>query len=227
MSTISERIQQAQNRIQQATAEAKRPEGSVTLLAVSKTKPAEMVREAHQAGLSHFGENYLQDALDKMAQLADLPLTWHFIGPLQSNKTRPVAEHFHWVHSVDRDKIAQRLSDQRPAGMAPLNVCLQVNISAEQSKSGVTPEQLPALAELVEQLPGLNLRGLMAIPAASDDPAEQRQAFARLRALQQQLLVKHPGLTTLSMGMSNDLEAAIYEGSTMVRIGTALFGARD
>jgi len=201
-----------------------RDPADVGLLAVSKTQPAAAIREAFAAGLRDFGENYLQEALDKQAALADLALTWHFIGPIQSNKTKPIAEHFAWVHSVDRLKIAQRLSDQRPAGLPPLNVCLQVNVSGEASKSGCAPEDLQPLAQAVAGLPRLHLRGLMCIPAPSDDPAEQHAAFARLRALRDALGL---GLDTLSMGMSQDLEAAIAEGATWVRIGTALFGARD
>ncbi|PZQ36493.1 MAG: YggS family pyridoxal phosphate-dependent enzyme, partial [Ectopseudomonas oleovorans] len=196
----------------------------IGLLAVSKTKPAEAIREAHAAGLRDFGENYLQEALEKQTQLADLPLIWHFIGPIQSNKTRPIAEHFDWVHSVDRLKIAQRLSEQRPAHLPALNICLQVNISGEDSKSGCSPEELTALARAVVALPNLRLRGLMAIPEPTDDVAAQHAAFARLRQLRDELALN---LDTLSMGMSHDLEAAIAEGATWVRIGTALFGARD
>ncbi|MCP1724003.1 pyridoxal phosphate enzyme (YggS family) [Pseudomonas citronellolis] len=191
---------------------------------MSKTKPAADIREAHAAGLDDFGENYLQEALGKQVELADLALTWHFIGPIQSNKTRPIAEHFHWVHSVDRLKVAERLSAQRPAHLPPLNVCLQVNVSGEASKSGCAPEELPALARAVAALPNLKLRGLMAIPEPTEDVAAQRAAFARLREL---LTALNLGLDTLSMGMSHDLEAAIAEGATWVRIGTALFGARD
>jgi pyridoxal phosphate enzyme (YggS family) len=172
-----------------------------------------------------FGENYLQEALGKQAELTDLSLIWHFIGPIQSNKTKPIAEHFAWVHSVDRLKIAQRLSEQRPDHLPPLNICLQVNVSGEASKSGCSPEDLPALAAAVAQLPHLRLRGLMAIPEPTDDVAAQRQAFATVRALQNSLAIA--GLDTLSMGMSHDLEAAVAEGATWVRIGTALFGARD
>nr|MBF0682505.1 YggS family pyridoxal phosphate-dependent enzyme [Pseudomonas sp.] len=189
-----------------------------------KTQPAEALRESNAAGLAHFGENYLQEALEKQASLADLALTWHFIGPIQSNKTKAIAAHFDWVHSVDRLKIAQRLSEQRPAQLPPLNVCLQVNVSGEASKSGCAPDEVEALANAVAALPGLRLRGLMAIPEPSDDPAEQHAAFARLSQLQKQLDLE---LDTLSMGMSQDLEAAIAEGATWVRIGTALFGARD
>ncbi len=226
MSTIATQIAKVVTRIREAEQAAGRPLGSVGLLAVSKTQPADAIRQAHvAAGLRDFGENYLQEALDKQLQLADLPLSWHFIGPIQSNKTRPIAEHFDWVHSVDRLKIAERLSAQRPAQLPPLNVCLQVNVSLEPSKSGCSLEEAPALARAIAQLPNLRLRGLMAIPAPSDDPQQQRAAFARLRQLQQALSADL-ALDTLSMGMSQDLEAAIAEGATWVRIGTALFGAR-
>ena len=224
MSTIAENIAKVRERIREAEQACGRPSGSVALLAVSKTKPAADIREAHAAGLDDFGENYLQEALGKQVELADLALTWHFIGPIQSNKTRPIAEHFHWVHSVDRLKVAERLSAQRPAQLPPLNVCLQVNVSGEASKSGCAPEELPALARAVAALPNLKLRGLMAIPEPTEDVAAQRAAFARLREL---LTALNLGLDTLSMGMSHDLEAAIAEGATWVRIGTALFGARD
>ena len=224
MSTIAENIAKVRERIREAEQACGRPSGSVALLAVSKTKPAADIREAHAAGLDDFGENYLQEALGKQVELADLALTWHFIGPIQSNKTRPIAEHFHWVHSVDRLKVAERLSAQRPAHLPPLNVCPQVNVSGEASKSGCAPEELPALARAVAALPNLKLRGLMAIPEPTEDVAAQRAAFARLREL---LTALNLGLDTLSMGMSHDLEAAIAEGATWVRIGTALFGARD
>ncbi|MGE4406468.1 YggS family pyridoxal phosphate-dependent enzyme [Pseudomonas sp.] len=224
MSTIEKNIAKVAARIREAAQAVARDPADVGLLAVSKTQPAAAIREAFAAGLGDFGENYLQEALDKQAELADLALTWHFIGPIQSNKTKPIAEHFAWVHSVDRLKIAQRLSDQRPAGLPPLNVCLQVNVSGEASKSGCAPEELQPLAQAVAGLPRLHLRGLMCIPAPSADPAEQHAAFARLRALRDALGL---GLDTLSMGMSQDLEAAIAEGATWVRIGTALFGARD
>lgn len=224
MSTLAENIAQVRQRIAQAAGNAGRPVEAIGLLAVSKTHPAEAIREAHAAGLSDFGENYLQEALAKQQQLADLPLYWHFIGPIQSNKTKPIAEHFDWVHSVDRLKIAQRLSEQRPAHLPALNICLQVNISGEASKSGIAPEHLPALAAEVARLPRLRLRGLMAIPEATVEQERQQQAFARLRHLAEH--VPQP-LDTLSMGMSHDLEAAIAEGATWVRIGTALFGQRD
>lgn len=224
MSTIAENIAKVRVRIREAEQAKNRTPDSVQLLAVSKTKPAAAIREAFACGLADFGENYLQEALLKQSELADLPLTWHFIGPIQSNKTRPIAEHFDWVHSVDRLKVAQRLSEQRPANLPPLNVLLQVNVSGEDSKSGCSPAELPALAQAIAQLPHLKLRGLMAIPEPTEDVAVQHAAFARLRELMQALNL---GLDTLSMGMSHDLEAAIGEGATWVRIGTALFGARD
>ena len=224
MSTIANNIAKVAARIREAAQAAARNPDQVHLLAVSKTQPAEAIRQACQAGLHDFGENYLQEALEKQADLADLPLTWHFIGPIQSNKTKSIAEHFDWVHSVDRLKIAQRLSDQRPESLPPLNICLQVNVSGEASKSGCEPQDVPQLAQAIAALPRLRLRGLMAIPEPTDDPTEQRAAFARLRHLQAELQMD---LDTLSMGMSQDLEAAIAEGATWVRIGTALFGARD
>ncbi|MGP6430347.1 YggS family pyridoxal phosphate-dependent enzyme [Pseudomonas paraglycinae] len=224
MSTIADNIQLVSSRIQAAVKAAGRDENSVQLLAVSKTKPAQALREAYAAGLRDFGENYLQEALGKQLELADLPLIWHFIGPIQSNKTRSIAEHFAWVHSVDRLKIAQRLSEQRPADLPPLNICIQVNVSGEASKSGCTPQDLPALAQAISALPRLKLRGLMAIPEPTEDRAEQDAAFAAVQKLQASLDLP---LDTLSMGMSHDLESAIAQGATWVRIGTALFGARD
>jgi len=224
MSTIAENIAKVGARIREAAQASQRDCAAIGLLAVSKTQPAAAIRLAYAAGLRDFGENYLQEALEKQAELADLPLTWHFIGPIQSNKTRAIAEHFAWVHSVDRLKVAERLSAQRPSHLPPLNICLQVNVSGEPSKSGCSPHDLPALAQAVTQLPRLKLRGLMTIPQPTEDQAAQRAAFARLRELQERLNL---GLDTLSMGMSHDLEAAIAEGATWVRIGTALFGARD
>ncbi|WP_217476003.1 YggS family pyridoxal phosphate-dependent enzyme [Stutzerimonas stutzeri] len=223
MSTIANNIAKVAARIREAAQAAARNPDEVHLLAVSKTQPADAIRRASEAGLHDFGENYLQEALEKQAALSDLPLTWHFIGPIQSNKTKSIAEHFDWVHSVDRLKIAQRLSDQRPESLPPLNICLQVNVSGEASKSGCEPQEVPQLAHAIAALPRLRLRGLMAIPEPTDDPAEQRAAFARLRQLQTELQL---GLDTLSIGMSQDLEAAIAEGATWVRVGTALFGAR-
>ncbi|EUB73318.1 protein of unknown function UPF0001 [Pseudomonas sp. GM41(2012)] len=224
MSTIADNIAQVSSRIHAAAVAAKRDADSVQLLAVSKTKPAEALREAYAAGLRDFGENYLQEALSKQLELADLPLIWHFIGPIQSNKTRAIAEHFAWVHSVDRLKIAQRLSEQRPAELPPLNICIQVNVSGEASKSGCTPADLPALANAISELPRIKLRGLMAIPEPTEDRAAQDAAFAAVQSLQASLNLP---LDTLSMGMSHDLESAIAMGATWVRIGTALFGARD
>ena len=224
MSTIAGNIAQVEARIRAAALAVHRDVTSIHLLAVSKTKPAAALREAHAAGVRDFGENYLQEARAKQIELADLPLCWHFIGPIQSNKTRDIAEHFAWVHSVDRLKIAQRLSEQRPADLPPLNICIQVNVSGEASKSGCTPADLPALAAAISALPRLKLRGLMAIPEPTEDRAEQDAAFAQVRTLQERL---NMGLDTLSMGMSHDLESAIAQGATWVRIGTALFGARD
>ncbi|GEN27720.1 UPF0001 protein [Halovibrio variabilis] len=221
---------QARTRLRNALADAGRTQDATELLAVSKTKPAAMIRQAWQLGQRQFGENYLQEALEKQTELADLDdIVWHFIGPLQSNKTRAVAEYFDWVHSVDRLKIAQRLSEQRPAHLAPLNICLQVNISREESKAGVLPEALEELAKDVAALPHLRLRGLMAIPAPAEGLDAQRQPLAALRealtALQNAL--PEAPLDTLSMGMSDDLEAAVLEGATLVRLGTAIFGARQ
>lgn len=224
MSTIAKNIAKVGTRIREAAQASNRDPSAIGLLAVSKTQPADAIRAAFAAGQRDFGENYLQEALDKQQQLSDLPLAWHFIGPIQSNKTRPIAEHFSWVHSVDRLKIAQRLSEQRPDNLPPLNICLQVNISGEDSKSGCQPRELQDLALAVSALPRLRLRGLMAIPQASEDPARQRAVLASLRELQQNLQLD---LDTLSMGMSADLEAAVAEGSTWLRIGTAIFGARD
>ena len=224
MSTIADNIGLVSQRIRAAADAVQRDASSIHLLAVSKTKPAQAVREAYAAGMHDFGENYLQEALGKQAELTDLPLSWHFIGPIQSNKTRAIAENFAWVHSVDRLKIAQRLSEQRPADLPALNICIQVNVSGEASKSGCTPADLPALATAISALPRLKLRGLMAIPEPTDDRAEQDAAFATVRDLQASLNLE---LDTLSMGMSHDLESAIAQGATWVRIGTALFGARD
>ncbi|WP_281912980.1 YggS family pyridoxal phosphate-dependent enzyme [Massilia varians] len=230
MSIIAENLQAVEATIGAACAASGRPRNAVTLLAVSKTFPAQAVVEAMAAGQRAFGENYLQEALDKMQEVArlqpDTPIGWHFIGPIQSNKTRPIAAHFDWVHTVERLKIAQRLSEQRPAERGPLDICLQVNISGEASKSGASAAELPELARQVAALPNLRLRGLMAIPEASSDPARQRAAFARLRALFDGLRADGLALDTLSMGMSGDLGAAIAEGATIVRIGSAIFGAR-
>lgn len=226
--TITANIAALRQRIAQSAKDAGREPAEITLLAVSKTRSAEEVAAALDAGIEQIGENYLQEALDKQAALAQRNVCWHFIGPIQSNKTREIASHFDWVHSVDREKIGRRLSEQRPENLPPLQVCLQVNISREDSKSGVLPDAALPLAQQLATLPGLQLRGLMAIPAASDDPAEQRTAFAALRQLRDTLQAALPTeqLDTLSMGMSGDLDAAIAEGSTLLRIGTALFGPR-
>jgi pyridoxal phosphate enzyme (YggS family) len=230
MSTIAGNLQAVEATIQAACDAAARPRSTVQLLAVSKTFPPEAVLEAVEAGQRAFGENYLQEGIDKIAAVAkarpDLRLEWHFIGPIQSNKTRPIAAHFAWVHTVERLKIAQRLSEQRPPGLPPLNICLQVNISGEASKSGAHPEEVPELARAVSMLPNLRLRGLMAIPEPDSDPEQQRIPFARLRALAQAIVKDGIFLDTLSMGMSGDMRAAILEGASIVRVGSAIFGAR-
>ena len=221
LATIARRIRDCEQRYTRAA-------GSVRPVAVAKTHPPASIRQAHDAGQLDFGENYLQEALEKMHALADLPLCWHFIGPIQSNKTRDIAAHFSWVHSVDRASVARRLSAQRPADLGPLKVLLQVNISGEASKSGVALEDLPALAEAVAVLPNLALCGLMAIPAPEPDFERQRQTFRRLTDAAQALRAQgHAGCRELSMGMSADFEAAIAEGATMVRIGTDIFGPRQ
>ncbi len=226
MTIITENLQAVHDRIRQAAAAAKRAPDSVRLLAVSKTFGASAVVTAWQAGQRAFGENFVQEALDKIAELGQPDIEWHFIGPVQSNKTHPIAEHFAWVHSVDREKIARRLNDARPPHLPPLNVLIQVNVSDEASKSGVVPGEERALAAMIRTLPRLRLRGLMAIPEPTSDVAVQRRRFALLRSLQQGLQTDDSSVDTLSMGMSDDLEAAIAEGSTMVRIGTAIFGSR-
>ncbi len=228
MASIAAKLQQVRQRIGAACAIAQRPVQSVTLLAVGKTFGVDAIREAHDAGQRAFGENYVQEALVKMRALGDLrpAIEWHLIGPLQSNKTREVATAFGWVHSVDRLKLAERLSAQRPPGLPPLQLCLQVNISGQASKSGVAPAELPALAHTVAALPRLRLRGLMAIPEPAVDPAAQRLPHRALRELLDALRAEGLALDTLSMGMSDDLEAAIAEGATIVRVGSAIFGQR-
>lgn len=226
ISSIAENLAQVREQINSYAYKSDRSANDICLLAVSKTRPVEDLRTVYTEGQRDFGENYLQDAMEKIEVLQDLDICWHFIGPMQSNKTRSVAEHFNWVHTVDRLKIAKRLSEQRPEGMPPLNICIQVNISEEESKSGCSPEEASKLAAEIIKLPNLKLRGLMAIPKATDDPSEQQQAFYRLRNLQEQLKSIEPSLDTLSMGMSGDMEAAIAEGATIVRIGTAIFGPR-
>ncbi|HSH47302.1 MAG TPA: YggS family pyridoxal phosphate-dependent enzyme [Halomonas sp.] len=226
---IQRSLTAVRQRIEAALLAAGRPPGSARLLAVSKTKPASMIREAWRHGQREFGENYVQEALSKKSELTDLDdIVWHFIGPLQSNKSRDAAEYFDWVHSIDRERLARRLNDQRPDSLGPLNVCLQVNISREKSKSGVAPDALMPLAEQVLALPRLRLRGLMAIPAPAATLDDQRKPLARLRTALEELRERFPEATldTLSMGMTSDLEAAILEGATLVRLGTAIFGAR-
>lgn len=229
--SITSNLREVWHAVKAATEQAGRDPSSVSILAVSKTFGPEAVIEAAGGGQVAFGENYLQEALDKQQAIQtlrpDLALEWHFIGPIQSNKTRPIAEHFAWAHAVDREKIARRLSEQRPPDLPPLNICLQVNVSGEASKSGVSPEDLPALAKVVATLPNLRLRGLMAIPEPAEDFESQRKPFELMRSLQRQLAATGIITDTLSMGMSADMEAAIAEGATIVRIGTAIFGKRD
>ncbi len=227
MSAIADNLQAVKMRIQRATEAAGRLSDEVRLLAVSKTWPLVSVLDASAAGQLAFGENYVQEGVDKAIATVDLNLEWHFIGPLQSNKTRLVAEHFSWVHSLERLKIAERLSAQRPAHLPPLQVCVQVNVSGEASKSGCAPAETAALCHAIAALPRLQLRGLMAIPEASDDPQAQRAPFRQLRAIYNELQASGLPLDTLSMGMSHDLEAAVAEGATIVRIGTAIFGERN
>ena len=231
MSTIPQNLQAVNTRIAHAARAALREPCEVSLLAVAKTFDSGAVIEAAIAGQRAFGENYLQEALDKIDAVRraqpDLLLEWHFIGPIQSNKTKPIAEHFDWVHSIEREKIAQRLSEQRPAHLPPLNVCLQINISGESSKSGVAPQEAAQLAIAISHMPRLRLRGLMAIPEPVEGFEQQRVPHRRLHALYEQLRLQGLALDTLSMGMSGDMEAAIAEGATMVRVGTAIFGNRS
>jgi len=227
MNTIAANLQGVISRIEKCARAAGRDPRDIVLVAVTKTFGPDAIRAAHAAGQRHFGESYAQEALEKIRALADLDLVWHFIGPIQSNKTRPIAESFAWVHSVDRLKIAERLSGQRPATLPPLEVCVEVNVSGEASKAGVTPGAVGAMAAAVAQLPRLRLRGLMAIPEPTDDPALQRRRFESLRELRDRLNLDGFALDTLSMGMSDDFEAAIAAGSTMVRVGTAIFGPRQ
>jgi pyridoxal phosphate enzyme (YggS family) len=227
MSAIADNLQAVQARIRDAAKLAGRSPVSIRLLAVSKTWPLSSVVEAADAGQRAFGENYVQEGVDKVTATTSRQLEWHFIGPLQSNKSRAVAEHFDWVHSVERLKIAERLSAQRPATLPPLQVCIQVNVSGEASKSGCAANEAPALCRAIAALPGLRLRGLMAIPEPTDDPAAQRAPFRQLREIFENIRAAGLPLDTLSMGMSHDLEAAIAEGATIVRIGTAIFGERN
>lgn len=224
MDSIAERFQHVRSQIRHAISIAGRPRGCLQLLAVSKTKPASDIANLYRLGQRHFAENYLQEALSKQQQLSAFNITWHFIGPIQSNKTRPIANHFDWVHSVDRLKIAQRLSEQRSEHLPPLNICLQVNISEETSKSGISLPELPELVNAVQGLPNIRLRGVMAIPEPENNYSKQRQPYKTLYQAIQAL--NKPELDSFSFGMSDDLRAAIMEGATMVRIGTALFGER-
>ena len=225
--TVSDNLQKVRKRIELASAAAGRASGAVKLLAVSKTMPAQAVRDAHAAGQLAFGENYIQEGVDKIASLADLPLEWHCIGPIQSNKSKWVAENFAWAHSIDRLKIAERLSAQRPAHLPPLQVCLQVNVDGGNNKSGVAPAELLALAQAVAKLPHLQLRGIMTIPEPSENKAQIQAVHRRARELFDSLNEAGLKLDTLSMGMTADLEIAITEGSTCLRVGTAIFGARS
>jgi len=227
MGAIAAALQACQNRISEACRQAGRGASCATLLAVSKTFPASAIREAWAAGQRRFGESYVQEALDKMDELADLPIEWHFIGPLQSNKTRPVAEHFAWVHGIEREKIARRLSEQRPDHLPPLQVCIQVNVSGEASKHGAPPDSALELAWTVAALPALKLRGFMTIPEPSPNPEVWRARFRTLADLLARARRAGLDVDTLSMGMSADLDTAIAEGSTLVRVGTAIFGARQ
>jgi len=226
MTTIATSLQAVHERIARAAQAAGRPASGIALIAVGKTFPAEKIAEACEAGQRAFGENYVQEAVTKITQLSHLPLEWHFIGPVQSNKTRIIAKHFEWVHSIEREKIAVRLSEARPANLPPLNVCIQINVSGEGSKSGIIPGGELALARAIIALPRLRLRGLMAVPEPTSDIGLQRRRFALLRGIRDQLVAAGIPLDTLSMGMSDDLEAAIAEGATMVRVGTAIFGLR-
>jgi PLP dependent protein len=224
MQKIDDKLQKVTERINRSAIESGRKPETVRLIAVSKTQPATAIRQAYHAGQRLFGENYLQEALDKQQQLSDLQdIEWHFIGPVQSNKTRPIAENFSWVHSIDRLKIAQRLSEQRPASLPPLNICIQINIDDENTKSGVNLQELPELVAAVQSLSRLQLRGLMAIPAAGNNPDQQQAAFRKIAEVKKH----YDFMDTLSMGMSGDLEIAIAEGATLVRVGTDIFGSRE
>ncbi|WP_159565937.1 YggS family pyridoxal phosphate-dependent enzyme [Budvicia diplopodorum] len=231
MTTIQQNLDTVRRQIALTAQQCDRDPKEIQLLAVSKTKPVIAIQEAIDAGQRLFGENYVQEGIDKIQHFADTPfadrLEWHFIGPLQSNKSRPVAEYFHWMHTLDRQKIAQRLSDQRPVGMPALNVLIQINISDEQSKSGITLAELPLLAEQIHSLPNLMLRGLMTIPAPESDSERQEAVFHQMTLAYEQLKSIYPQVDTLSMGMTDDMSTAIRAGSTMVRIGSAIFGARD
>lgn len=226
MTTISQRLTDVRDRINTAARACARRADQIQLVAVSKSQPITAIEAAIAAGQRVFGENYLQEALPKIAALAAQPLQWHFIGPIQRNKTADIAASFSWVHSIDRLTLAQRLNDQRPTGLPPLNICIQVNISQEDSKTGIAPDEVLALAQAITRLPHLRLRGLMTIPKPDTDPVQQRRPFRQLRQLLEHLNTHGLALDSLSMGMSDDLEAAIHEGATIIRIGTAIFGRR-
>ena len=225
--SLAENLNAVRMRIARAARDAGRSSADVALLAVSKTFPASFVEAAYAAGQRAFGESYAQEGVTKVTTLAGLNLDWHFIGPVQSNKTRAIAEHFSWVHSIERPKVAARLNDARPSHLPPLNVCIQINVSGESTKHGVPPGAERSLANAIAELPRLRLRGLMAIPEPAIDPADRRRPYARLRELKEELAAQGHALDTLSMGMSDDLEAAIAEGATIVRVGTAIFGSRS
>lgn len=224
---IAENLARINDEIRRAEAQYQRPVNSVGLIAVSKKKPASDIEAAAAAGQRDFGENYCQEAIDKIQEISNPGLTWHFIGPIQSNKTRLIAEHFDWVHTVDRSKIARRLHEARPTDKPPLNICIQINISGEPSKSGIHPEQAADFLRAMQDFDRLRVRGLMALPAPAADMEQQRQPFARVQECLEQLRQIDPGLDTLSMGTTQDMQAAIAEGATLVRIGTAIFGERD
>lgn len=223
--SLASRLAAAQQRQAEAARLAGRDPATILMLAISKTQPPEVIQEAYDAGLRAFGENYLQEAVDKQP-LLPADIEWHCTGPVQSNKSKLVAEHFDWCHTVDSLKLAERLNNQRPPALPPLNVCIQLHIGGEESKSGIAADEVPAVAAAIAKLPRLRLRGIMTIPPASEDPAEQRRWFAEARAVYERMRAEIPGVDTLSMGMSGDLEAAIAEGSTMIRVGSALFGPR-
>ena len=227
MTIISSRLQAVRERIERAARAAGRDPSGIRLLAVSKTFSPAAIREAFQGGQHAFGENYMQEAIQKMEALRDLPMEWHYIGPIQSNKSKAIAEHFQWVHSVDRLKVAERLSAARPSGIPPLDICIQVNVSDESTKSGIPPGQALDLAKEVKVLPRLRLRGLMAIPEATEDRAVQHERFSQLRRLKERISSEGIDLDTLSMGMTDDLEAAIDEGATLIRVGRGIFGERE
>jgi pyridoxal phosphate enzyme (YggS family) len=227
MNSMTSRVQRVRAQIEQAALGCQRDPQDITLLAVSKNHGVERIQQAVAAGCRHFGESYVQEAVTKIEQLVNDELIWHFIGPIQSNKTQAIARHFHWVHSLERDKIASRLDEQRPPAMSPLNVCIQVNLSGESSKSGIAAAEVPQFATRIQQYPRLRLRGLMTIGRRASDEAEQRDVFAKLRMLLLELNSAGMSLDTLSMGMSGDMNAAICEGATIVRVGTAIFGPRQ